>query len=63
MMLGDFEEKLSSVVNDSTGDSEKMKSQDFEASRPPRLRQRLSFRHRENVVSEMGELQWESQSN
>jgi hypothetical protein len=51
MMFRDLKEEPPSMFNDSSCDTEKMKSQGFETDGPPGLRQCLSLHYREDIVS------------
>ena len=51
-MSRNLKEESPSVFNDSSCDTEQMKSQGFEASRPPGDGQGLSFHDGDNIISE-----------
>ncbi len=55
MVSRNLEEEASSVFNDSSCDTKQMKSQGFEASRPPGGGQGFSFHDGDNIISEQVE--------
>lgn len=52
MRVCDFNEEPSSVFNDSSSDTQEMRSQGFEASRPPGLGQGFSLHDGQDVISQ-----------